>query len=132
LPLLMAVAMLISQKVLPQTGPAANPQQKAMMTIMPLFLAVACYRVASGLNLYILVSTLLGIVQQSITRIQKDVTITPNKQQAPRKRQHFYKAAQERKRRIAKEAKAAARRSQLTRSMGAEKEPKSAPKPDER
>lgn len=132
LPLLMAVAMLISQKVLPQTGPAANPQQKAMMTFMPLFLAVACYRVASGLNLYILVSTLLGIVQQSITRIQKDVTITPNKQQAPRKRQHFYKAAQERKRRIAKEAKAAARRSQLTRSMGAEKEPKSAPKPDER
>jgi len=124
--------MVVSQKVLPQPGAAANPQQKTMMTIMPVFFAVVCYRVASGLNLYILVSTLLGIVQQTFTRMQKDVDVTPDKLKAPRKRQHFYKAAQERKRRIAKEAEAAARKSRATRLMGAEKEPKNAPRTDER
>jgi len=132
LPILMAIAMVVSQKVLPQPGAAANPQQKTMMTIMPVFFAVVCYRVASGLNLYILVSTLLGIVQQTFTRMQKDVDVTPDKLKAPRKRQHFYKAAQERKRRIAKEAEAAARKSRATRLMGAEKEPKNAPRTDER
>jgi membrane protein insertase Oxa1/YidC/SpoIIIJ len=127
LPLLMAGAMLVSQKVLPQTGAAANPQQKTMMTIMPVFFAVICYKMASGLNLYIFVSTLLGIAQQAITRMQKDVDITP-KQKASRKRQHFYKAAQDRKRRLAKEAKGAARRSRTHRSPGADKPSKDAPK----
>ena len=132
LPILMAIAMVVSQKVLPQPGAAANPQQKTMMTIMPVFFAFVCYRVASGLNLYILVSTLLGIAQQTLTRMQKDVDVTPDKTKAPRKRQHFYKAAQERKRRIAKEAEAAARKSRATRLMGAEKEPKNAPRTGER
>ena len=69
---------------------------------------------------------------QTFTRMQKDVDVTPDKLKAPRKRQHFYKAAQERKRRIAKEAEAAARKSRATRLMGAEKEPKNAPRTDER
>ena len=124
-------SMLVSQKVLPQTGAAANPQQKTMMTIMPIFFGVICYRMASGLNLYILVSTVLGIVQQTITRMQKDVDVSPKKDRAPRKRQHFYKAAQDRKRRIAKETKAAARRSRTNRPAGA-KDSKGAPKADER
>ena len=64
--------------------------------------------------------------------MQKDVDVTPDKTKAPRKRQHFYKAAQERKRRIAKEAEAAARKSRATRLMGAEKEPKNAPRTGER
>jgi hypothetical protein len=62
--------------------------------------------------------------------MQKDVDITPKKRQAPRKRQHFYKAAQERKRRIAKETKTAARRSRTNRSGGVEKEAKDTPKSD--
>ena len=119
LPILMAASMVVSQKVLPQTGAAANPQQKTMMTIMPVFFGVICYRMASGLNLYILVSTLLGIVQQVITRMQKDVDISPKKQTAPRKRQHFYKAAQDRKRRIAKESKATGKKSRTTRRADA-------------
>ncbi len=132
LPILMALAMVVSQKVLPQTGAAANPQQKTMMTLMPVMFGVICYRMASGLNLYILVSTVLGIVQQAITRMQKDVDVSPDKLKAPRKRQHFYKAAQERKRRIAKETKAAARRSRTNRPAGAERDVKSAPNADER
>ncbi|MEA3366452.1 MAG: YidC/Oxa1 family membrane protein insertase, partial [Candidatus Hydrogenedentes bacterium] len=111
-------------------GAAANPQQKTMMTIMPIFFGVICYRMASGLNLYILVSTLLGIVQQAITRMQKDVDISPKKRRAPRKRQHFYKAAQERKRRIAKETKAAARRSRPNRPASVQKGAQDAPKSD--
>ncbi|MFO7974714.1 MAG: membrane protein insertase YidC [Candidatus Hydrogenedentota bacterium] len=130
LPILMALSMLVSQKVLPQSGAAANPQQKTMMTIMPIFFGVICYSMASGLSLYILVSTVLGIVQQAITRMQKDVDITPKKKKAPRKRQHFYKAAQERKRRIAKETKTEARRSRTNRPASVEKQAKDAPKTD--
>ncbi len=103
LPILMGLAMVLSQKLMPVSGAAQNPQQKFMMTFMPIFFCFICYRMASGLSLYILTSTLLGIVQQKLTRAG-DVDIKPKKK-TPRRHQHFYTAAQERKRRLAREAK---------------------------
>jgi len=102
LPILMGISMILSQKVMPVSGPAQNPQQKMLMNIMPVFFAVMCYKMASGLNLYILTSTILGVVQQKFIRVaDTDVKV----RKPPAKRQHFYTAAQARKRQIAREAK---------------------------
>jgi YidC/Oxa1 family membrane protein insertase len=102
LPILMGLAMILSQKVMPVSGPAQNSQQKMMMNIMPLFFAFMCYSMASGLNLYILTSTILGVVQQKFIRVA-DSELKAKK--APAKRQHFYAAAQARKRQMVREAK---------------------------
>jgi len=102
LPILMAVTMVVSQKVTPATGPATNPQQKLMMNIMPVFFSFICYNVASGLNLYILTSTVLGMLQQKFVRVGQ---VELQAKKTPAKRQHFYTAAMARKRQIEKEAK---------------------------
>jgi YidC/Oxa1 family membrane protein insertase len=103
LPILMGVSMLVSQKLMPASGPVQNQQQKIMMNIMPIFFAVICYNVASGLNLYILVSTLLGIAQNYAIP-SGDVDVTPRKKILSRSK-HFYTAAQARKRQMAKEVR---------------------------
>lgn len=102
LPLLMGAAMLVSQRVMPPSGPIQSDQQKMMMTIMPVFFSLICYKLASGLSLYIFTSTVLGLVQQGFTRTIK---VEPPEKKKPKKKQHFYAAAQSRKRRIAKETK---------------------------
>jgi YidC/Oxa1 family membrane protein insertase len=102
LPFLMALTMVVSQKVTPTTGPATNPQQKLMMNIMPVFFSFICYNMASGLNLYILTSTVLGMFQQMFVHVGQ-VELQPKK--TPPKKQHFYTAAMARKRHIEKEAK---------------------------
>ncbi|MCL4219032.1 MAG: YidC/Oxa1 family insertase periplasmic-domain containing protein, partial [Candidatus Hydrogenedentes bacterium] len=104
LPFLMGGAMFLNTKILPPTGPVVNPQQKMIMNLMPVIFCVFCYNLASGLNLYIFVSTLVGIAQQAIVR-SIDVESPPPKKKVARKKQHFYKAAQERKRRMVKETK---------------------------
>lgn len=101
LPILAAASMVLSVKLTPQGGAAQNPQQKMMMTFMPIFFGVICYRFASGLNLYILTSTALGILQNKLVRAG-DVDVTEKR--PPRKKQHFYTAAQARKRRLAAES----------------------------
>ena len=108
LPLLMGLAMVLQNKFAPMSGPVQNPQQKMMMTFMPIFFSFICYSMASGLNLYILVSTLLGILQQRFTWVG-EVELKP-KPKSVVKRQHFYAAAQARKRQMAKEAKRDKRR----------------------
>lgn len=100
LPILMGVLMYVSQKLTPGVSVVQTQQQRIMMTIMPIFFTAICYNMASGLSLYIMVSTLLGIVQNYIVPV-KDVDITPKKVSSSRK--HFYTAAQERKRQWAKE-----------------------------
>jgi YidC/Oxa1 family membrane protein insertase len=99
LPLLGAAAMVLSTKLTPTSGPVQNPQQKMMMTFMPVFFGVVCYRFASGLNLYILTSTVLGIVQSKLVRPGK--VELGEKKPLHKKKQHFYTAAQARKRRLA-------------------------------
>ena len=102
LPILMALSMVVSQKVTPTTGPATNPQQKLMMNIMPVFFSFICYNMASGLNLYILTSTVLGMLQQQFVHVRQ-VELQPKK--TPPKKQHFYTAAMARKRQAKKDSK---------------------------
>ncbi len=103
LPILMGIAMVLNSKLMPTPAAAQNPQQKAMMTIMPVFFSFICYNMASGLNLYILTSTVLGMVQQKFTRVS-DVELQ-EKKKVPAKKMHFYAAAQQRKRQMEKDAK---------------------------
>jgi len=116
LPILMGVAMVLSMKLQPGSATVQNPQQKIMMRIMPVFFAFICYNMASGLNLYILTSTVLGIAQNYIVHISDiDVDVAPKKK-AAKKYGSFYTAAQARKRETAKEA----RRQKRPRPSGAD------------
>jgi len=107
LPILMALSMIASQKIMPASGPVQNPQQKMIMTMMPIFFGVICYNMASGLNLYILTSTLLGIAQNYFVRVSdEEVKSKPGKakvQKLKQRRKHFYAAAQDKKREMARE-----------------------------
>jgi YidC/Oxa1 family membrane protein insertase len=107
LPILMGIAMLVSTKLTPQSGPSQNPQQKMMMNIMPVFFSLICYNMASALNLYILTSTLLGIVQNRFVHVgDEDMKAPVKKKKTETKgRRNFYAAAQARKREAAKEAR---------------------------
>jgi YidC/Oxa1 family membrane protein insertase len=110
LPILMVVAMVISFKLSP-TSATQNPQQRTMMMIMPVFFGVISYRFSAGINLYVLTSTVLGILQQQIIN-RSGTTEAPKKKVVKsvddirkKRKQHFYNRAQERKRQQAKAAK---------------------------
>jgi YidC/Oxa1 family membrane protein insertase len=106
LPFLMGGAMLLSTRMMPTSGPVQNPQQKLMMNLMPVIFSVFCYNMASGLNLYILTSTMLGIAQNYFIHVSDaDVQAKKPKTKAPNRSRHFYTAAQARKREAAKEAR---------------------------
>jgi hypothetical protein len=127
LPILAALAMILSFKLTPTTGPMQNPQQKMMMTLMPIIFMSFSYGFSAGLNLYILTSTLLGILQNQLVRVtdiggaplkpalataSPGVNGAPDKQDRPmksavpvsrrKKPQHFYDRAQQRKKEMAK------------------------------
>lgn len=108
LPILMAFAMAGSMWLTPQPA-TVNPQQQMMMRIMPFFFSLLCYNMASGLNLYILTSTLLGIAQNLIIQrmdIQVDVIKKDGKPaKVAAKPRHFYDVAQSKKREMAKESR---------------------------
>lgn len=110
LPILMAVTMVVSQKLMPVSGPAQTPQQKTLMTIMPFFFALITYNMASGLNLYILVSTLLGIAQNYIIK-GIPVNVEPVKVKKPAKPRHFYDVVRAKQREINKEMRKQKQRS---------------------
>ncbi len=107
LPILCSIAMYVSQKLMPASGPAQNPQQKMIMNIMPVMMGVIFYNMSSGVNLYILTSTLVGIIQNHFVHVKKmDVEPTKKKnKKTVKKPKHFYAAAQAKKREMAKEAK---------------------------
>ncbi len=65
LPVLMAVSMFIQQKMTP--SPSADPAQQKILLFMPLIFGFMMKDLQAGLNLYIFVSTLFGIIQQKIT-----------------------------------------------------------------
>ncbi|NLN94523.1 MAG: membrane protein insertase YidC [Candidatus Hydrogenedens sp.] len=110
LPILMAASMVISQKMMPMSEPAQNQQQKMMMTFMPVFFGFITYNMASGLNLYIFVSTLLGIAQNYFVRGIK-VDAAPVKAKKPARRRHFYDEARLKQREISKEVRKQKQRS---------------------
>jgi YidC/Oxa1 family membrane protein insertase len=63
LPLLVIGAMVIQQKMTPVAG-AQNEAQQKMMQYMPIIFGFLFYSMPSGLTVYFLVSTVLGLVQQ--------------------------------------------------------------------
>jgi YidC/Oxa1 family membrane protein insertase len=63
IPITIIVSTLIMQRMTPQAG--MNPEQAKMMNLMmPLMLGFMSWSVASGLGLYWLTGTIVGIVQQ--------------------------------------------------------------------
>lgn len=113
LPVLMALSMVLSQKLMPASGPVQNPQQKLMMTLMPILFSLITYNMAAALNLYILTSTLMGIGQNYLIHVTDEDLETKKKPKAAKRPKHFYNAAQARKREIAKEI----RREKRTRTL---------------
>ena len=77
LPILMGVAFYLQQKLSPQQTAAANPQQatqqKMLMIMMPILFPLMLYSAPSGLNLYIMASSLAGAIEQYVIKkhIQK-------------------------------------------------------------
>lgn len=63
LPIAMAITMYISMAMTPQSA-AIDPAQQKMMRLMPLTFVVIFFRYASGLNLYMFTSNLVGVAQQ--------------------------------------------------------------------
>lgn len=65
IPVLIVVTMLIMQRITPAAGISAE-QQKMMNVMMPLMVGLMSWSVASGLGLYWVTGTVVGIVQQLI------------------------------------------------------------------
>ncbi len=68
LPVLMAAAMYVQQKITPTTMP---PEQAKIMQWLPLIFAVMMISLPSGLTLYIFVSTVFGVIQQYLMLKEK-------------------------------------------------------------
>jgi YidC/Oxa1 family membrane protein insertase len=64
LPTIMIIATFVQQKITPT--PTADPGQQRMMMLMPIFIGFIFYRLASGLVLYYLAASVVGIFQQLI------------------------------------------------------------------
>jgi YidC/Oxa1 family membrane protein insertase len=62
LPIAMGVTMYLMTKMTPQT--TVDPAQQKMMNLMPLMFAAFFFTLASGLNLYMFTSNLIGVGQQ--------------------------------------------------------------------
>lgn len=62
LPVLMAIAMFLQQKLTPTA--TADPTQKKVMMFMPLIFGLIMKDLPAGLCLYIFISTLFGMIQQ--------------------------------------------------------------------
>jgi len=63
LPIAMGITMYISTAMTPQSA-AIDPAQQKMLRLMPLTLVVIFFRYASGLNLYMFTSNIIGVAQQ--------------------------------------------------------------------
>ncbi|MCB0326039.1 MAG: membrane protein insertase YidC [Bdellovibrionales bacterium] len=66
LPVLVGITFFLQSKLNPT--PTSDPAQQTMMKIMPVMFSVFMVFLPSGLNLYIFVSTVWGIVQQYIVQ----------------------------------------------------------------
>jgi len=132
IPILSAVAMMLSMRLSPQSM-TMNPQQKVIMTVMPLAFSLMFYNFPAGLNLYVLTSTAVGIAQTHALRLfEKDVDPEELKKSKKKKksrvgksRQHWYNAAVAKKKQLEKEqSKGNGAGKQKTRDRAAERSPK--------
>ncbi len=67
LPILMLVSMVVQQKMTPGSS-GSSPEQKQMMTFMPIIFGFAFYNLPSGLVLYWTLSNVLTIVHQGMMK----------------------------------------------------------------
>ncbi|WP_374076527.1 membrane protein insertase YidC [Bdellovibrio bacteriovorus] len=72
LPVLMAVFMFIQQKITPST---MDPTQAKIMAFLPLVFSLFMLQLPSGLTLYMVVSTLFGIIQQYLIMREKSPSV---------------------------------------------------------
>lgn len=72
LPVLMGITMFVQQKITPST--TADPAQQKVLQFMPIIFSFMMLSLPSGLTLYIFISTLFGIVQQTIFMKDKEKT----------------------------------------------------------
>ncbi len=70
LPILMTISSLVQQFTMPKSADPQQAQTQKMMMFMPVLMCVMFYTFASGLTLYWLTSTTLGIVEQRIVKMQ--------------------------------------------------------------
>jgi len=68
LPILMTVTWYLQQRMTPLPADPQQAQTQKMMRIMPIFFGLLLYEYASGLSLYMFVSSLLGIFEQQIIK----------------------------------------------------------------
>jgi YidC/Oxa1 family membrane protein insertase len=85
LPLLM-VGVMVWQAHLTPPSPGMDPAQQKMMRYMPALFLVFLYNYSSGMALYMFVSTLLGIIQTKMTKMQTVTPATPALTPAPKKK----------------------------------------------
>ena len=76
LPLLM-VGSMIWQAHLQPASPGMDPSQQKMMRYMPLMFLLFLYNYSSGMALYMTISTLAGVVQTKLIRINTATEATP-------------------------------------------------------
>ena len=85
LPLLMVGVMLWQSHLTPPSA-GMDPGQQKMMRWMPALFMVWLYNYSSGMALYMFVSTLLGIVQTKMTKMQQPAPATPALTPPPKKK----------------------------------------------
>jgi YidC/Oxa1 family membrane protein insertase len=76
LPLLMVAVMLWQSHLTPPSA-GMDPGQQKMMRWMPALFLIWLYNYSSGVALYMFVSTLLGILQTKMTKMQEPAPATP-------------------------------------------------------
>jgi YidC/Oxa1 family membrane protein insertase len=86
LPLLM-VSVMVWQAHLTPPSPGMDPAQQKMMRFMPALFLVFLYFYSSGMALYMFVSTLLGIIQTKMTKMEPiPAAATPALTTTPKKK----------------------------------------------
>jgi YidC/Oxa1 family membrane protein insertase len=86
LPLLMVGAMVWSAHLTPPS-PGMDPAQQKLMRYMPALFLIFLYSYSSGMALYMFVSSLLGVIQTKMTRMQPvPAAATPALTPGPKKK----------------------------------------------
>jgi YidC/Oxa1 family membrane protein insertase len=73
-PVLMGAAMLLQQKMTPAAG--MDPMQQKMMMIMPVVFTFIMVNLPAGLTMYMFLSTMLGILQQTVINRESKGSVT--------------------------------------------------------
>jgi YidC/Oxa1 family membrane protein insertase len=68
LPIVMTITWFLQSYFAPRSPDPQMQTQQKMMLFMPVVFGVMCYNLASGLSLYFLVNSLLGMAEQKVIK----------------------------------------------------------------